>query len=53
MLFMLYSCGIHGGVVFMVVFMEAFKTRTYVALGSLLYWLATLPRAGRLKLGDL
>jgi len=33
-------------------FLEAFKARLDVALGSLLWWLATLPMAGGLKLGD-
>jgi len=31
-------------------FLEAFKARLDVALGSLVYWLATLPMAGGLKL---
>jgi len=31
---------------------EAFKARLDVALGSLLWWLATLHRAGGLKLDD-
>ena len=34
-------------------FLEAFKARLDVALGSLAWWLATLPiAAGELKLGD-
>ena len=33
--------------------LEAFKARLDATLGSLLYWLATLPRAGGLKLEDL
>jgi len=32
--------------------LEAFKARLDVALGSLVWWLATLHVAGRLKLGD-
>ena len=32
--------------------MEAFKVRLDVALGSLVWWLATLHRAGGLKLND-
>ena len=32
--------------------LEAFKARLDVALGSLLWWLATLHRAGGLKLDD-
>jgi len=32
--------------------LEAFRARLDVALGELVYWLATLPMAGRLKLGD-
>ena len=33
-------------------FLEAFKTRLDVALGSRVWWLATLPVAGGLELGD-
>jgi len=33
--------------------LEAFKAGLDVALGSLAYWLATLPTAGGLKLDDL
>ena len=33
--------------------LEAFKARLDVALGSLVWWLATLPMAERLKLDDL
>jgi len=33
--------------------LEAFKARLDVALGSLVYWLATLPAAGGLKQDDL
>ena len=33
-------------------FLEAFKARLDVALGSLVWWLATLHTAGRLKLND-
>ena len=33
--------------------LEAFKARLDVALGSLVWWLATLPMAGELKLNDL
>jgi len=32
--------------------LEAFKARLDVALGSLVWWLATLPIAGGLKLDD-
>ena len=32
--------------------LEAFKARLDVALGSLVWWLATLPMAGGLKLDD-
>ena len=32
--------------------LEAFKARLDVALGSLVWWLVTLPIAGGLKLGD-
>ena len=32
--------------------LEAFKARLGVALDSLVWWLATLPIAGRLKLDD-
>jgi len=32
--------------------LEAFKARLVVALGSLVWWLATLHVAGRLKLND-
>ena len=32
--------------------LEAFKARLDVALGSLVWWLATLHTAGRLKLDD-
>jgi len=32
--------------------LEAFKARLDVALGSLIWWLATLPTAGGLKLDD-
>jgi len=32
--------------------LEAFKARLDVALGSLVWWLVTLPMAGRLKLDD-
>ena len=32
--------------------LDAFKARLDVALGSLVWWLATLHVAGRLKLGD-
>jgi len=34
-------------------FLEAFKARLDVALRSLVYWLATLPTAGALRLDDL
>jgi len=33
--------------------LEAFKTRLDGALGSLIYWVATLPTAGSLEPGDL
>ena len=33
--------------------LQAFKARLDVALGSLVWWLATLPMAGGLKLDDL
>ena len=33
--------------------LEAFKARLDVALGSLVWWLVTLPMVGRLKLDDL
>ena len=33
-------------------FLEAFKTRLDVALGSRVWWLATLPVAGGLEPGD-
>jgi len=33
--------------------LEAFKARLDVALVNLIWWLATLPMAGRLKLSDL
>jgi len=33
--------------------LDAFKARLDVALGSLVWWLATLPTAGKLKLDDL
>jgi len=33
--------------------LEAFKARLDVALGSLVWWLVTLPIAGELKLDDL
>ena len=33
--------------------LEAFKARLDVALGSLVWWLATLPTAGGLELDDL
>jgi len=32
--------------------LEAFKARLDVALGSLVWWMATLHMAGGLKLGD-
>jgi len=32
--------------------LDAFKARLDVALGSLVWWLETLPVAGGLKLGD-
>ena len=32
--------------------LDAFKARLDVALGSLVWWLTTLPVAGRLKLDD-
>ena len=32
--------------------LEAFQARLDMALGSLVWWLATLPVVGRLKLGD-
>jgi len=34
-------------------FLEAFKARLDVALGSLIWWLATLPMSRGLKLDDL
>jgi len=33
--------------------LDAFKARLDVALGSVVWWLATLPVAGGLKLDDL
>ena len=33
--------------------LEAFKARLDVAMGSLVYWLETLPMTGDLKLDDL